>query len=256
MTRLANPTPLFLNSRGTLLDGAYVYIGTAGTNPTQASNRLALFWDRARTIPAAQPLRTVGGAIVNGDDPAFVYFAEADYSITVLDVGGALVLYSPNASEINDTYQPLDSDLTAIASQGTSAFGRSLLALSDGPALKTAAGVVDGLDVKFQDLPLFTQIAAFNFTALMRGGAVNFTGGAAVATIPPESAFAWGTSNVAAIVVRNNGSGALTITRGTGVSLKKNGSTSSADATLAVGGVATLLRFAADDWVLSGTGIS
>lgn len=38
-------------------------------------------------------------------------------------------------------YQPLDSDLTAIAALSTTSFGRALLALADAAALRTAAGV-------------------------------------------------------------------------------------------------------------------
>lgn len=38
-------------------------------------------------------------------------------------------------------YQPLDSDLTAIAALSTTSFGRALLALADAAALRTAAAV-------------------------------------------------------------------------------------------------------------------
>lgn len=39
------------------------------------------------------------------------------------------------------TYQPLDSDLTAIAALTTTSFGRAVLALADAAALRTAAGL-------------------------------------------------------------------------------------------------------------------
>jgi len=39
------------------------------------------------------------------------------------------------------TFQPLDSDLTAIAALSTTTFGRALLALADAAALRTAAGL-------------------------------------------------------------------------------------------------------------------
>lgn len=38
-------------------------------------------------------------------------------------------------------YQPLDSDLSAIAALSTTSFGRALLALADAAALRTAADV-------------------------------------------------------------------------------------------------------------------
>ncbi len=42
---------------------------------------------------------------------------------------------------LSSVYQPLDSDLTAIAALTTTSFGRSLLALVDAAALRTAAGL-------------------------------------------------------------------------------------------------------------------
>lgn len=55
--------------------------------------------------------------------------------------------------------QPLDSDLTAIAALSTTSFGRSLLALADAAALRTAGGLVIGTDVEAHDADL-TAIAA------------------------------------------------------------------------------------------------
>lgn len=54
------------------------------------------------------------------------------------------------------TYQPLDSDLTAIAALTTTAFGRGVLALADAAALRTTAGVVIGTDVEAHDADLTT----------------------------------------------------------------------------------------------------
>ena len=45
------------------------------------------------------------------------------------------------ASEIAAAYQPLDSDLTAIAALSTTAFGRALLTLADAAAARTALGL-------------------------------------------------------------------------------------------------------------------
>ena len=146
MTKLANPVPLFLDGRGALLDGGYIYVGKPGTDPRIAANRINLFWDKARTIPAAQPLRTLGGVIVNGANHAFVYFAEEDFSVTVLDADQITVQQIGSANDTSGVqYQPLDADLTAIAEQGTSSFGRSLLGLADAAALKTVADIKDAL---------------------------------------------------------------------------------------------------------------
>jgi hypothetical protein len=118
-----------------------------------------------------------------------------------------------------------------------------------------ALAALGGLGIAFQDLPGGNnQSAAFNFTDAMRGGGVEYTGAAAAATINPHATTAIG--NRAVIVVRNNGTGALTLTPGSGVTLKKNGATVSSSAILAVGGVATLIQWNQDDWTASGSGIS
>jgi Head binding len=144
MTKLVNPMPLFLDGRGALLDGGYIYIGTTGTDPTVITNQLSLFWDNAKTIPAPQPLRTLGGVVVNGQNPSYVFFNETDYAFTIKDQGGGLVMYQSSSTVTADpvgSYQPLDSDLTAIAALGTTPYGRSLLTLANQAALKAATGI-------------------------------------------------------------------------------------------------------------------
>lgn len=142
MTKLINPVPLFLDGRGALLDAGYIYIGASGTDPEVEANQLDVFWDKALTLPAAQPLRTLGGAIVNGFNLGFVYFAAADYSIMVRDVDENLVASIASAFDLGGTsYQPLDTDLTAIAALATTAFGRGILTLADAAALRTLSGL-------------------------------------------------------------------------------------------------------------------
>src|SRR6186997_223435 len=134
MTKVVNPLPLYLDGRGFLLDAGYIYVGAANTNPETPANRLQLFWDNALTIQAAQPLRTLGGVVVNGQNPALVFLAEANYSMTVKDADGVLVQNIPSAADTGGaavSYQPLDADLTAIAALATTAYGRGLLILAN-----------------------------------------------------------------------------------------------------------------------------
>lgn len=142
MTKLTNPVPLFLDGRGALLDAGFVYLGDAGTDPETVGNRIDVFWDKALTIPAAQPLRTLGGAIVNGGNIGFVYFAEPDFSISWRDADNNLVAFIPSAFDLGGaSYQPLDTDLTAIAALATTAFGRSFLTLADAAAARALLGL-------------------------------------------------------------------------------------------------------------------
>lgn len=142
MTKLLNPVPLFLDGRGALLDAGFVYIGIYNTDPEVGANQLPLFTDPAMTIPIDQPLRTLGGIIVDGANPVFVYFAATDYSIVVRDADENLVASIPSATESGGiAYQPLDSDLSAIAALATTAYGRSFLVLADQAALQALVGI-------------------------------------------------------------------------------------------------------------------
>lgn len=143
MTKLTNPTPLFTDLRGALLDAGYIYVGEANKDPELFP--INVFYDVARTIPASQPLRTMGGRIVNGTAPANIFFAEDDFSLRTKDADGNLVDYEPTFLAASTQYQPLDSDLSAIAAQGTTPYGRGLLLLTNQADLKTATGIPDPL---------------------------------------------------------------------------------------------------------------
>jgi hypothetical protein len=193
MTKVANPHPLFLDGRGALLDGGYIYIGQPDTDPETPANQLALFWDKAKTIAAAQPLRTLGGVIVNGQNPAFAFLNEANYSITIKDADEVLVQYSPSAMDTGDpasTYQPQDADLTAIAALATTAYGRNLLTLANQAALKSATGIPDCLPLvggtMTGNIMRGTSAHLFHATAGMANGRVFLTAaGAADPTSQP-----------------------------------------------------------------------
>lgn len=139
--RLDNPFPLFLDSGGALLHNGFVYMGEPGQDPE--THPIATFWDDDLTVAAAQPFRTRGGVIVNGTNPAFVYADGEDYSIRVRDADGGEIYFLSSVAVTGVEYQPLDSDLTAIASLTTTSFGRTLLTLANQAAMKAALGYVE-----------------------------------------------------------------------------------------------------------------
>ena len=112
-------------------------------------------------------LTALAGASIAADDEFVVVDVSdstmaasgTDKKTTTTDIATAVSTLLSLAS----TYQPLDSDLTAIAALTTTSFGRGLLALADAAALRTSAGVVIGTDVEAHDADL-TAIAGLTPT--------------------------------------------------------------------------------------------
>ena len=161
----------------------------------------------------------------------------------------------------------VDNALRSIMGAARSSFAAALQNFLAGTAaLPVANGGTGGTDSAsalagigalastYRDLPISARSAAFTFADTDRATAINYTGAAAAATINPNATTAITTG--ATIVVRNAGTGALTLTRGSGVTLKKSGSATWADAILAVGGVATVVKWGTDDWTVTGSSIS
>lgn len=141
--RIGNPFPFFQDRQGLPLDGGDVYIGVAGSDPE--TSPVNCFWDFALTQPILQPVKCLGGLLVNGSTPAHVYVSEANYSIRARDADGDESFYTASAVVAGSTFQPLDSDLTAIAALATTPFGRNLLTLADSAALQAAVGAAASL---------------------------------------------------------------------------------------------------------------
>jgi hypothetical protein len=75
--------PQFREKDGSPLENGYVYVGTAGLSaPT---NQITVYWDRANTIVAAQPIRTSGGFLMQDGTPGRIYSPVSDYSLSVQD---------------------------------------------------------------------------------------------------------------------------------------------------------------------------
>lgn len=91
MQRLEQPFKLYTDAAGKPLDGGYIYFGQVFQSPE--TSPVTVYWDESGTIPAAQPLRTVGGYIVNNGAPANVYL-NGVYSELVKDKNGVQLFYA------------------------------------------------------------------------------------------------------------------------------------------------------------------
>jgi hypothetical protein len=110
---IQSPYKIFTDVDGKPLQNGYIYIGTANQNPE--TNAISVYWDQDLTIPAAQPIRTVGGYPSRHGSPAVIYANTADYSITVRDQMGALVFSSLVTTE------SISSALISFIQAGTGA---------------------------------------------------------------------------------------------------------------------------------------
>lgn len=83
--------PVFTELNGTPLENGYVWIGEPGTNPV--TNPQTVYWDDDLLYPAAQPVRTIGGAPNKNGTPGSL-FTPGDFSILIQDKNGNQVYYN------------------------------------------------------------------------------------------------------------------------------------------------------------------
>lgn len=141
--RIGNPFPVYLDRRGFPLDGGKLYIGAEGADPELSP--VTVYLDEALTVPVTQAISVIGGRACWDGNPALFYIAGDVYSFRTKDKDGAEVEYSPKAVFGIASFQPLDTDLTAIAALATASYGRGVLTQSSAAALRTYLGLVDYL---------------------------------------------------------------------------------------------------------------
>lgn len=99
MLATSAPYSQYFDSDGKPLDDGSIYFGTANQNPE--TTPATVYWDAAGTQPAAQPVPTLNGYTARNGTPALVY-ASGDYSLTVRNRQGAVVLYAATSAAFNN----------------------------------------------------------------------------------------------------------------------------------------------------------
>jgi hypothetical protein len=121
MTALSiQPTfPIFTDIDGQPLEAGYIFIGVANLAPI--GNPINVYWDAALTLPAVQPIRTIGGYPVNNGTPARLY-VNSDYSIQVQNRNGSVVYSAPQPTErISDAIiSAIDASKVSYTAPGSS----------------------------------------------------------------------------------------------------------------------------------------
>lgn len=115
---IVSPFPVFNDLDGAPLENGYIYIGQSNLNPETAP--VNVFWDAARTIPAAQPIRTIGGFPSRNGSPSNVYVENDTYSITVRNSRRAFVYSAFDQSDAPSSVFDISTQvITATAGQTT-----------------------------------------------------------------------------------------------------------------------------------------
>lgn len=172
---IANPFESFAGLNGALLNQGKLYIGVAGQDPL--TNPQAVFWDAAGTIPASQPLQTMGGYVVRAGTPSAFYTGTPTYSMRLTDRLNQQVFYAATAGLSDADWRALHGisdfaatyldDTTAEATRATLGFP-AFNTIKPGPA---GVDNADAIQAAFDATPGTTFMAAG--THIARAGVLN-----------------------------------------------------------------------------------
>ena len=144
-----NPLEFFVNQYGDALESGKIYIGQVGLDPV--TNPKTAYFDRALTVTAAQPIRTVAG-VPSLSGAAKKIFTDGAYSVKVTDQNDVLIYTSlvegvldvGGGNEV-DTFADLDAltadDVAVGAYVRVTSIGAAYQAVSSGQDFTTAGGL-------------------------------------------------------------------------------------------------------------------
>lgn len=211
--------------------------GGTGLNIRHSVNGIAMSFLATGGLEAPGGLRVTGSVLpTEGAGVMHRFAANVGYS----------EVYDYSAAAWRD-YQMRGKTVALVA-------GGVTIAVAAPTGLAVSSGVtVDGNDLR--DIPQRIATGSTNLVALDRGAHLYLNSAiAADVNIPANStvAFAIGT----AIVLYNHGAGAWAVKPAGGVTMTLAGAGTTGNRTLGTKGMATLLKIAADAWVISGAGVS
>ncbi|VVE59454.1 hypothetical protein PIN31009_05537 [Pandoraea iniqua] len=94
---LTNPVPIFIDLDGNPLNGGFIYVGVADTDPM--TNPVSVYQDVERTIAMTQPLRTIDGMVAVNGKAKQVFVGANSFSLAVFDKQGRLVISLPHGED-------------------------------------------------------------------------------------------------------------------------------------------------------------
>lgn len=103
-TQVLPPFPIFTDIDGDPLDDGQIFVGQDSQAPS--GSPVSLYWDRGLTIPAIQPIQTIGGYPSNAGVRSKLYSSEPSYSVVVINKHGTVVYESSSSLGTSGANQP------------------------------------------------------------------------------------------------------------------------------------------------------
>jgi hypothetical protein len=176
--------------------------------------------------------------------------ADGDYGDIVVSSTGTV--WTLDSTEFTTAARSFTQQGSVTGQRAQLGLGNSAV-LNVGTSVSTVAA---GDDTRFTRYVISTQNTNYTLPIITAPTLILHTNATPYAyTINPvaTTAYPLGTQF---IIYNAPGTGAITLTRGAGVALYINGSTTSANGTISAGGVVTLINTASDTWIAIGPGIA
>jgi hypothetical protein len=247
-TLLHDPVIRAVDDNGEPLSGARLQFYATGTTSPQA-----VYSDDTLATPLSNPVVADSGGLFAPIflDPGLTYRAQ------LLNGAGTLIadMDPINGAQTIAAASVTASMLAGGAAAGNLGFTPLNRAGDTATNLVIANSALGATSAGYMGAPVNEQDAGYTFVLTDAGKMVRGNNASAMAyVIPPNSSVAFPVGT--AIVVRNVGAGTITLTRGSGVSQQIAGSATTKDVSLAQWGLATLIQEAANQWVVSGQGVT
>jgi len=186
MLQVQSPFQQFFDLDGSPLEDGRVFIGVTGQNPE--TNLVAIYWDEAGTIPAAQPLKIQSGYIYRSGSPARVYVGVDDYSMLARNKKGVLIYSVGSVTSVANLRQELaDQD-------GSSMIG--FIQAGTGAVARTAEQKMREVEVNIMDYGAVVGLAADSLPAIQEAIDYVFGLGGGTVKMPPGDFLLGGSSFV------------------------------------------------------------
>ena len=185
--------------------------------------------------------------------------AVTDWDVTPAnnsDIAGINIAEGCPASGINDAIRTLMAQVATWLAGANAPLPKSGGTLTGAVAnLGNGSSVIDGggtaRAIGYRAIPLVTKSGSYQIALGDVGQGLSTNAGV---TVPPNATTAFAVGDT--IAVYNNSGSNITITQGTGVTLRLVGSSTTGNRTLGARGLCSLLKVGTDEWVATGGGLS